>query len=254
MTAEQVLIVVDELVRAGCWVSVEGGWGVDALVGRATRSHRDLDIGLDARNEATALAVLESLGYRVEADWRPTRVELAAPGGGRVDVHPLAVDSEGNARQSGLNGESYLYPAASFVTGRILDRPVTCLSAAQQLEWHHGYDLRESDRADLSFLRKLTAREKRPAIPSPPVNRHVLATRDQLLAVRRELRTLAEQHGLSCPRLTALGTVLVGIPDKSDDGPLTRFAADAASSVQAWVNVVADHTPWAPTDTAAIPL
>lgn len=108
MTAEQVLVVIDELEKAGCWVSVEGGWGVDALVGDATRAHRDLDLGLDAGHEARALAALEGLGYRVETDWRPTRVELAVPGRGWVDVHPLTFDPEGNAYQSGLNGERYL--------------------------------------------------------------------------------------------------------------------------------------------------
>jgi lincosamide nucleotidyltransferase A/C/D/E len=79
ITAEQVLMVLDPLEQAGCWVSLEGGWGVDALVGHETRPHRDLDVGVDAAHEAAALAALGRLGYQVETDWRPTRGELAAP-------------------------------------------------------------------------------------------------------------------------------------------------------------------------------
>jgi lincosamide nucleotidyltransferase A/C/D/E len=254
MTAEQVLTVLDTLTNAGCWVSVEGGWGVDALVGHVTRPHRDLDLGLDAGHEAAALVALGRLGYRVETDWRPTRVELAAVGRGWVDIHPLTFDPEGNAYQTGLDGESYMYPAASFVTGHILGRPVRCLSAAQQVEWHAGYELRDSDRLDLVLLRRLVARERRPAIPAPPVDRHVLATRDEVVLARRELRILAEQHGLARPRVTASGAVLVGLPDQSDCGPLERFAAEAAVLVRAWVNVVAEDAPWAPTETNAAPL
>jgi lincosamide nucleotidyltransferase A/C/D/E len=135
ISAEQVLTMLDALEEAGCWVSLAGGWGVNALVGHETRPRRDLDV--DAAHEAAALAALARLGYQVETDWRrPTRVELAAPGRGWVDVHSLTFDAEGNGYQTGLNGERYQCPAASFVTGHLLGRPVRCLSAAQQLEWH----------------------------------------------------------------------------------------------------------------------
>jgi lincosamide nucleotidyltransferase A/C/D/E len=154
-TASEVLAVLDALESAGCTVWLEGGWGVDALVGRQTRRHRDVDIDIDADQEALVFSVLERLGYRIETDWRPNRVELVAPGRGRVDVHPLALDAQGNGRQAGLNGEVHLYPAEAFVTGRIGGRPVGCLSAAQQIAWHAGYDLRASDRADLSVLHEM---------------------------------------------------------------------------------------------------
>jgi lincosamide nucleotidyltransferase A/C/D/E len=154
-TAEQVLAVLDALGGAGCWVGLEGGWGVDALVGRQTRPHRDLDLDVDAVQESVALAVLADLGYEVETDWRPNRVELVAPGHGWVDVHPLTSDAEGNRYQAGLDGERYLYPAGCFVTGHILGRAVRCLSVVQQIEWHQGYELRETDHADLAVLRAL---------------------------------------------------------------------------------------------------
>lgn len=66
---------------AGLRTWVAGGWGVDALLGRQTRVHRDLDLALDITHATLDLALntLEILDYGVETDWRPTRVELAAP-------------------------------------------------------------------------------------------------------------------------------------------------------------------------------
>ena len=59
MDIGEVLAVLADLTEAGCSVWVVGGWGVDALVGRQTRLHRDLDLALDADNETVALRVLE---------------------------------------------------------------------------------------------------------------------------------------------------------------------------------------------------
>ena len=44
MNAERVLEILDRLRSHGVTASVDGGWGVDALVGRQTRPHEDLDL------------------------------------------------------------------------------------------------------------------------------------------------------------------------------------------------------------------
>jgi lincosamide nucleotidyltransferase A/C/D/E len=155
VTAEEVLAVLDALATAGCPAWVGGGWGVDALVGRETRPHRDLDLAIEAAAEPAALAALAALGYVIETDWRPIRVELAAPGDRWVDLHPVAFDADGNGTQAGPDGTSFEYPRDCFTTGSIAGRSVPCLSAAQQLEFHSGYDPRPHDVADLALLRHL---------------------------------------------------------------------------------------------------
>lgn len=107
MDLSEILTVVAAFSAAGCRFWLEGGWGVDALVGRQTRAHRDVDI--DAQHEETALAVLADLGYTIETDWRPNRVELAA-GRGWIDLHPLLIDADGNARQAALDGGFHFFP------------------------------------------------------------------------------------------------------------------------------------------------
>ena len=90
------------------WVA--GGWGVAALAGGQTRTHRDLDLAVDAGTLPACLQALASLGYVPETDWLPVRVEYAAPGELWVDVHPVTFDDAGHGRQHDLDGGHFDYP------------------------------------------------------------------------------------------------------------------------------------------------
>ena len=139
-----------------CWVA--GGWGVDALLGRQTRVHRDLDLALDVTHTTLDLAVetLEALDYCVETDWWPTRVELAAPCGRWVDLHPVVFDDQGIGWQANLDGlPPFRYPPEAFAEGVITGSGVRCLSIAHQLLFHSGYPPRAHDLADIALLRQL---------------------------------------------------------------------------------------------------
>jgi len=148
----EVLAVLQVLQAAGCRVWVAGGWGVDALVGRVTRAHRDLDLAVDAAGEDRAIRVLEHRGYTVETDWRPVRVELAAPDVGWVDLHPVAFDEAGYGRQADVDGGCFNYPPDAFSAGRLGGAEVPCLSREQQLRFHRGYPPRAVDLHDLRLL------------------------------------------------------------------------------------------------------
>ncbi len=150
-----VLAAVDE-VRCGYWL--EGGWGVDALVGRQTRPHRDVDIDIDGAFEDEVLTALGELGYAVETDWRPNRVELTAPGRGWVDVHPLVLDDMGNARQAALGGGWHEFPRSFFTIGHLNGMAVPCFTVEAQRFFHTGYELRDLDRHDLAALDRLQQR------------------------------------------------------------------------------------------------
>jgi lincosamide nucleotidyltransferase A/C/D/E len=152
MALSEVLAVLDALASVGCRFWLEGGWGVDALLGRQSRRHRDLDVDIDGRYEAEALEVLAGLGYEIETDWRPNRVELAAAGRGWVDVHPLELHTDGSARQAGLDGAVHFFPGRYFTTGSLGGRPVPCFSVVAQRLFHSGYALRAHDVQDLAAL------------------------------------------------------------------------------------------------------
>src|SRR5215218_631188 len=89
MTLAEVLVVLDAVEKVGCRYWLEGGWGVDALLGYQSRPHRDLDVDIDGGYEDGVLEARATRGYVLETDCRPNRGERAAAGRGWVDVHPL---------------------------------------------------------------------------------------------------------------------------------------------------------------------
>ncbi|MEP6852188.1 MAG: hypothetical protein ABJA87_05960 [bacterium] len=152
-SAEELLAVVRALENAGVRSWVGGGWGVDILLGRATRPHRDVDVAVDATRMDDALAALTDLGYRAETDWRPVRLELHRPGRGRVDVHPVVFDAAGDGIQAGLDGAVFHYPARALVRRPFLGFDVGCLSARLALAFREGYEHRAVDHHDVALLR-----------------------------------------------------------------------------------------------------
>jgi len=155
MALSEVMTVIGALRSIGCRFWLEGGWGVDALVGRQTRSHRDVDLDVDANVEDAVLAALSEFGYVVETDWRPNRVELAAPGNRWVDLHPLVLLADGSARQAALGGGWHEFDRSWFTTGSLGGQRVPCVSAQAQRLFHSGYELRTIDLLDLAQLDRL---------------------------------------------------------------------------------------------------
>lgn len=154
MTAAEVVHVVAWLDAGSVVYQVNGGWGIDGLVGRQTRTHQDLDLFIDAAREADLLAWLAFRGYRITQDWRPVRVELSGPRG-RVDVHPMRVDAGGNGVQQGFGHEVYLHALEDRVIGQIGGCPVVVASAERARELRRGYPPRDVDRHDLAQLDRL---------------------------------------------------------------------------------------------------
>lgn len=135
-------------------VWVAGGWGVDALVGRQTRQHRDLDVLVPADRLELALAALRELDCEPETDWLPIRVEVAG-GGLRVDLHPVQLEQDALVQQ--VFDGVLRYPVEQLTTGRIGDRTVRCVDASLQRSLHSGYEPREIDLHDLEQLDRLAA-------------------------------------------------------------------------------------------------
>ena len=64
MREEDAAGLLDALAERGIDVRLDGGWGVDALLGRQTREHNDLDLFSERRDE-DARARLRAGGARV---------------------------------------------------------------------------------------------------------------------------------------------------------------------------------------------
>ena len=73
---------------------LDGGWGVDALYGRQTREHRDIDINFDATKTEDVLTALHDFGYVLDTDWLPVRAEFSHPKLGYLDIHPFVIEED----------------------------------------------------------------------------------------------------------------------------------------------------------------
>ena len=71
---------------------------------RQTRSHRDIDINFDAKYMERLLDVLLNLGYKIDTDWRPVRIELYSDELGYLDIHPFVLNEDGTSKQADLEG------------------------------------------------------------------------------------------------------------------------------------------------------
>ncbi len=159
MKENEVLEVLEALDRAGVKTWLVGGWGVDALLERRTRRHRDLDLVVLAQDGSTerACAVLRGLGYanmdegEVLGAGMPRRILLDDGFGRSVDVHPI--DASTALFASGTSpGE--LDPSA-FAVGTLAGRAVPCVSVTSQLSLKSYPGARSKDVRDVKRLKRL---------------------------------------------------------------------------------------------------
>jgi lincosamide nucleotidyltransferase A/C/D/E len=73
MISRDVLALYEQTNGAGITIWIDGGWGVDALLGKQTRAHEDLDIVIERKDVPAFRVLLERQGYT------ETRVEYARP-------------------------------------------------------------------------------------------------------------------------------------------------------------------------------
>ena len=147
MTSIDVIDLYNKLDALGIMIWIDGGWGVDALLGKPTRPHEDLDIAIQQKDVSKLCELLEEEGYKEVKRDNQWNFVLGDPKGHRLDLHAFVFDDLGNVV------EGNLYPAASLVgTGSIDGQTVRCISAEYQVKSHSGYELRDKDFKDVSAL------------------------------------------------------------------------------------------------------
>jgi lincosamide nucleotidyltransferase A/C/D/E len=163
MRPDDVLRVVECLESAGVPFWVEGGWGVDALLGVQTREHEDVDLAIADDAVERAEAGLAQLGFAIEEDTRPRGLVLRGPLG-KVDIHPAVFDERGNGWHQ-LSPRGWGIYSAEGLEGHgvIAGRPVPCLTQELQLYHHLGYEWDDLDVQDLRLL------AERFDLPLPPL-------------------------------------------------------------------------------------
>ncbi|WP_294150372.1 nucleotidyltransferase domain-containing protein [uncultured Clostridium sp.] len=148
-TLEEILDLLDGM---GMRYWIDGGWGVDIILGRQSREHRDIDVDFDGEYTDVLLKALEDKGYVITTDWRPCRIELSHPLLGYIDIHPFVIAEDGSARQADPEGGWYDLQAEWFSSAVFEGRKIPCISAGAQKPFHTGYEPREVDKVDMQNL------------------------------------------------------------------------------------------------------
>ncbi|MCT9929702.1 hypothetical protein N5079_05640 [Planotetraspora sp. A-T 1434] len=158
MKETDVFAVLDALDNAGLTAWVDGGWGIDALIGKTTREHSDLDLVVLLTQVYEVRSVLENIGYnKLLRDWLPVALALADTRDREIDLHPITPFAEGGGTQAQPDGGSFYYPAP--VRGVLGGRVVSCVDALTQVRCHVGYEPSEKDHRDMRALHMATGVE-----------------------------------------------------------------------------------------------
>ena len=147
--AQDVAVVLSGIAATGITVWLDGGWCVDALVGRQLRRHDDLDLAVARSSEPALRSWFSERGYSaVDAeDATPWNYAVADREGHRIDVHVFAHDEHGNPSYG------VPYPSASLTgTASLAGVPVRCISAAWLFRFKTAYAPREKDLIDVRAL------------------------------------------------------------------------------------------------------
>jgi len=148
-----VLGLLDRFASAGVRVWIDGGWGVDALVGRRRRAHDDLDVVVSIDDVPRVQDVLRRAGYTFRDRDAPLSFMTVDADGRQVDVHPVTFDEHGNGIYQMDDGDAWTYPAGGLAgAGSIGGRPVRCLTPELQRRVHAGYELRAKDHEEIRIL------------------------------------------------------------------------------------------------------
>jgi lincosamide nucleotidyltransferase A/C/D/E len=149
MTGRDVVDFLELCSQNSVDVWIDGGWGVDALLGEQTRPHLDLDIALRHADVPKLRVLLEARGYRdvLRDDTRDCNFVMSDAEGHVVDFHSFTFDEAGNH----IFGVEYPFPSLTG-KGSIAGRPVQCISAEWMVKFHTGYELDENDLHDVLAL------------------------------------------------------------------------------------------------------
>jgi len=151
MEETDVIDLYSELNSLDIKIWIDGGWGVDALLSKQTRFHKDLDIVVQQKDIPAIRRLLEAQGYEeTKLDIaRPHNFVLADNCNHEIDIHVIKLNDEGDGIYGPAENRE-LYPAASLTgKGKIGNLEVNCISPEYVVKFHRGYDLKEKDYKDV---------------------------------------------------------------------------------------------------------
>jgi lincosamide nucleotidyltransferase A/C/D/E len=163
LPAEDAAALCKQLEEHGIRFWVMGGWGVDALLRRQTRPHKDLDILVLLGDLPKLRQLLTEHGFTLKRVWQesrplgeeadrwPSAFVVADTRGREIDAHVIDIGPDGRIVQH--YDDPWPLPDSIAGQGSIAGTDVTCVSKETQLAMHTGYSLPDGHLRDIALLR-----------------------------------------------------------------------------------------------------
>jgi lincosamide nucleotidyltransferase A/C/D/E len=139
----------------GIEIWLDGGWGVDALLGHQTRPHADLDSVVQEKDLPLLLEFLQDRGFRQlpRDDTRAGNFVMGDGKGREIELHVIAIDRQGNGIYGPPERGEGMYPADALQgQGHVEGLSVRCTSPEFQINSHTQYEFDETDYEDVCAL------------------------------------------------------------------------------------------------------
>ena len=109
---------------------IDGGWAVDALLGKQIRDHNDVDIAIEWKQVSKLRKLLEAKEYRETAQDGQFNFVMTDRAGKTIDFHAFILDTEGNIK------EGIEYPKGSLTgSGVINDKVINCIAPTYMVQF-----------------------------------------------------------------------------------------------------------------------
>ncbi len=166
VSAEDVIHLYQSFLTNGIQVWLNGGWGIDALLGEQTRPHKDLDMFVLVDDVNYLCELLGRAGFTLKELWSENRWDMDAkgiktmtgfvlhdPNGRELDMHAMRFDEHGNGIPAWEeSGGFILTPQDLAGIGVIAGCKLPCITAEKQMLCHTGYIVPEKQLPDLKYL------------------------------------------------------------------------------------------------------
>lgn len=156
MSVEELYWYLDLFDELGVTVWLDGGWGVDALLGEQTRPHADIDIMIPSTDSKKLVDALRQRGFNdVHTNDRvDENFVMGHPTHGQIDFHVFEMAEDGSGVYRPRVVDWPIEADELAVTGSIAGKAVRCLSAEYMVKSHANYTLKATDLHDMAALRE----------------------------------------------------------------------------------------------------
>ncbi len=163
MTAKALNQIIADLKELEVLFYLDGGWGVDALLGEETRPHKDADLIIFKRDLQKVKEYFLSQGYIDKTEGNVWWHFFMEKPDTAVDFLVIESDNKGGAFLGPQENDMYFPPEAFDGIGYINDQKVNCLDAAYRVKAltrefgvvvKNRYQITEKDCRDLILLCK----------------------------------------------------------------------------------------------------